>query len=749
MAASELTVPATPATTARPQPTVATRAVPWQLLAVVGLTLLGLALRLWFISVNQLQPIYSPADDGDYYQRALRFATTGVYLDDFWLIRPPLHVLIFASLIKLSVLLGNVDALLLIRLFQIAMITATIPLGYDLVRRLCNRTAGLIVAGILAVWYPLVELPAHLFSEPTFFFFLVLHLWLLLRWRDERRWVLLAFAGMALGFGSLARSTTLYGGVFAVLYLVLETRSTPLAASTPWGWLRAQGALWLARLREWHWWRAMLGNVAVFGVFVALIVLPWTARNYAVYQRLIPIDTIGSVNLWLHVEKYPEKGVEILKTMPQRDRHVFAVEDTRRMYAADPPGFVRLLWRNAIPHFQHIWKAQFIEDFTTRRSFYGRPLREAAPLGFAGDLLWLIFTTAGFVALMLPIQPREGGFRMLALAWLGYTTLGMMLFHIEPRYLLPIWLFLAIYGAALLGNPRGAWQAVRQHWWHTSLALLLLLSYLLLVFSYRDYPTLISRAVQREMALAQGYAAYQQGDFGAARTAFERALDAHEEFSETRAVLALTAIAQHEYATARDLLGASDAQHTVLARGMLARAEGDLATAVDLLVDAEKRSGVDLQQYALRLAMPATDHVDLGSGLDLGYIAGFSSVEQTPRADGSSTTYRWLQGRGTLRLPLAAPLDKGAGLILHMTAGQPVPVPVRVTFADGSVQEFRVASGAWRLYRLTIPPTLTGDATQRELVVTLDAPVFIAAHRLPDSRDTRPLSLMLDQVRVE
>ncbi|NJO08129.1 MAG: hypothetical protein HC876_22920, partial [Chloroflexaceae bacterium] len=73
---------------------------------------IGLGLRVWFAAVNELQPIYSPADDGDYYQRALRFATTGLYIDDFWLIRPPLHVVLFALMIRVSIWLGTVDGLL-------------------------------------------------------------------------------------------------------------------------------------------------------------------------------------------------------------------------------------------------------------------------------------------------------------------------------------------------------------------------------------------------------------------------------------------------------------------------------------------------------------------------------------------------------------------------------------------------------------------------------------------------------------
>src|SRR4029453_12356040 len=66
------------------------------------LVLVGVALRLWLISFTPLDPSFSTADDGDYYQRAFRFAVTGQYLDDGWLIRPPLHVLFFALWLRLA-----------------------------------------------------------------------------------------------------------------------------------------------------------------------------------------------------------------------------------------------------------------------------------------------------------------------------------------------------------------------------------------------------------------------------------------------------------------------------------------------------------------------------------------------------------------------------------------------------------------------------------------------------------------------
>lgn len=697
--------------------------------SVLALMLLGLLLRGWFIAVNELQPISSPADDGDYYQRALRFATTGVYIDDFWLIRPPLHVMLFALMIRLSIILGNIDSLLLIRALQTSMLVLTIPMGYDIARRLFHWRAGLVFAFILAVWFPLVELPVHLFSEPTFFFFLILHLWLLLRWRDRRSWYLLAASGGALGFASLARSPTLYGGAFVLIWLILEQSTA-----------ENQERRTLIR-------RSLL-SVLIFSLSCAAVVLPWTIRNYIVYHHLILVDTIGPVNLWLHVEKYDEKGVEILKAMPQAERQAFAVSDTRRIFLEDPVDFVRLLFRNAAFHFQHVWKAQFVEDIFVKRSFYGRPLRAMWMLGALGDLLWFVFTLTGLVALAAPL--RDGAFRVLALLWLVYTVFAMMIMHIEPRYLLPVWLFLALYGAWLLGSPGALFALLRQQRLNGVLAAFLGVAFLWLCFSYRNYPETIARGIAREIHDAAGMQAFAAGDYTTAMRELRAAVELQPTFVETRANLALVYVAQGKYEAARQVLSNTDAQRMSVARGALARAEGDTTQEAAYFTNAETRSGEDAQHFALHwLPSPPTNYLELGNGRDLGYLAGFSPGEQATNPAAPVQYYRWLQGKGQIVLPLPEPLHTGSIVTLRLTSGQPNSTQLTVGFNDGThslAKTIDVASGEWRIYRLSVPDELAGE---RRLSLTLYAPVFIPAHLYPNNVDVRPLSLMVSAVGVE
>jgi 4-amino-4-deoxy-L-arabinose transferase-like glycosyltransferase len=415
------------------------------------LVLVGIALRLWLISFTPLDPSFSTADDGDYYQRAFRFAVTGQYIDDGWLIRPPLHVLFYALWLRLAVLLGHPQyGVLLVQLAQTAISALTILLSYDVARRLFGSTrAGLLFAAFLALWFPFVEQPSVFFSELLYLFLFLLHFWLVLRFDAGARWRDLALSGVALGAAALTRSPALYSLVFVALWLLVRRLTNDRRPTTDDNLLSGDHRKSDPhRLGSWF---SVLGSMALISACCLAVVLPWTIRNYVVYQRFIPIDTLGQINMWLDLGAVSERNdhIAVLRGMPQADRHAYALERVREILAADPLRPFHAMW----PTFLHIWKAQYVEDLFVKQSFFTRPLRETATLGLFGDLLWFVFTLAGLIGLMGPA--REGLHnRLFALAWLGYSLLTVLVFHVEPRYLLPIWTLLSLYGAGMLARIR-------------------------------------------------------------------------------------------------------------------------------------------------------------------------------------------------------------------------------------------------------------------------------------------------------
>ncbi len=695
------------------------------------LMLIALVLRLWYLTINPLWPQFSNADDGDYFQRALRFAATGQYVDDSWLIRPPFHVWIFAGWLKLAVLLGAAPTfgVRLIQGFQTVLGVLMVPLCYALAARLFNRRAGLIFAACWAIWFPFVELPATLFSEPIYLFLFTLHLWLLLRFDEMGRYRDLALSGLVLGMAALTRSPALYALVFAVPWLAL--RNWQRAASAP---NQQPGFTRLARATL----RSMLVPFAVLTLCTLSVVLPWTARNWIVYHQFIAIDTLGPINLWLDLDSADRRNekIEQLRQLPQAERQAYATERVREILSADPLRPFRNIW----PTFRHIWKAQFVEDFWVKRSFFTRPLREAAPLGLAGDLIWLIIAFAGLIGMLHPATDRA--FKALLGLWLVYSFATVLIFHVEPRYLLAIWLLLGLYAAWTLSCGVQWIVGLRRRPWRTGLISSVVLVIAVLFITYREYPAIIARGMQRERFMQRGDQAFARADYTGAEREYRAALDADPHFVDTEIALALTLAAQNRPADAVSVLSPDDSRRSALVAGTLSRATGDDAQARALLATIEQRAGEDAQRWALdHVPVEARTALVLGDdALDLGYIAGFAGSERS-----SDRSYRWLSGDGQIVLPLTQPLTAGAVINVDLAAPIRLEEPLQVWINGAPVSSIQ-PDPQWRVYRFAVPPALAG---QRELRLRFHAPIYLPMRDDPGSSDPRALSVMVHRVVVQ
>ncbi len=714
-------------------------------LGLLLIVITGIALRLWLITISPLDPRFSNADDGDYYRRALRLAVTGQYSDDSWLIRPPLHVFFFAFWLKLALLLGRPqDGVLLVQLAQVALGGLSILLGYGIASRFFkNWRAGLLFAAFLSFWFPYIEQTSVLFTELIYQFLFLLHMWLLLRFDSNGRLRDLALSGIVLGAAALTRSPALYSLAFVLVWLLLRAwmqRSTlqssasedhPVTKLKPLmnfatGWLKT-------------------GQPFLVIAACLAIVLPWTTRNYLTYNRLIPVDTLGQINLWLDLDKVSRRNqnIDTLRKLPQADRHLYALARAREILAEDPLRPFQATWLT----FKHVWKAQYVEDFLVKQSFFTRPLRESAILGLAGDLVWLVFTVAGIAG--LAGRPREGWHnRLFVLAWLGYSLFTILIFHVEPRYLIPIWTLIALYGAGVLaGRDRSLtpttnpWRMIRSWSPYAIVQLVLVGAFLALFLSYRDYPAILARGWKREQAIITGERAYTAGNYPAAQQSFRAALDAHPDFVDAQVSLALALAADGRREEAAAVLERNSSRRTELVRGALARDTGDLPTATRLLTKIETTAGEDIQHWALQwLRPPATSSVAIGEGLDMGYIEGFSAGEYN-----DTGSFRWLEGTGRIVLPLPEPVRAGQVITIRATSGREQPAVLEIQVEGGPIQQIQIEAGRWHRYHLAVPPEAVGT---RRLVVVLRAPTFVPALHNPESDDARALSLMIGSMSV-
>lgn len=688
---------------------------------IVLLMVVALALRVWYLRINPLSPLFSNADDGDYYRRALRLAVTGLYVDDAWLIRPPFHVFVFAAFLRLAIAAGRSPAfgVTLIQAFQAGLGVLCVPLCYKLAERLFDARAGLIFAAFWAIWFPFVELPATLFSEPIYLFLFALHLWLLLRYDDMGRARDMAAAGLVLGLAALTRSPALYALVFAVPWLGWRS------------WKRAGGRVAPAL-------RAALPPFALLVATTLVVVLPWTARNWIVYHHIIPVDTLGPINLWLDLGSPGERDAKIqaLQAVPQADRQALATREARKILAADPLRPFRQMW----PTFRHIWKAQYVEDYFVKRGFFTRPLREAAPLGLFGDLLWIVFTFTGIAAFLHPRTDRP--FKIVTSLWLVYSIMTVLIFHVEPRYLLPIWFLLGLYASALLSQPAQFVRDLRRHVPRGLTIGVATIMLAVLFVQYRDYPAILRRGFAREAAMRAGDAAYARANYAAAEQAYRESLRVDPGFADAEVALGLALGAQGKAAQGIPLVPPQNSRRSALVAGALRRAIGDIDGARRYLQPAEGRSGEDTQAWSMEMLRPeARSSLVIGDdALDLGYLRGFGMSERV-----GDIPMRWLLGDGAVHLPLDQPIVAGDSIMLDIAAPLPIGGPVEITIAGRWRTSF-MPRPVWRRYRFSLPQELVGST---DLRIDFHAPTRLPMRDDPKSDDARPLSVMLHRVAVE
>ena len=136
-------------------------------------------------------------------------------------------------------------------------------LVYLIGRHVVDEDTGLVGAGLAAIYGYFVYYNVALMTETFFIVFVLFSLYLSLELKERptvTRWILL---GLTLGMAALFRQTILLFVPFLLLWLLFE-----------------------ARKREVRWWHFTLPIVVI-----ALLIAPWTVRNYLIYHQFLPLNS--------------------------------------------------------------------------------------------------------------------------------------------------------------------------------------------------------------------------------------------------------------------------------------------------------------------------------------------------------------------------------------------------------------------------------------------------------------------------
>ena len=661
-----------------------------------GLITLGaLLLRLLVCSWHQLYPL--SGDEVAFFEQARTFVQGRGYQEQE-LMRGPLYPLFLAVVFRLFG--AEVSAA---RLVQAGCSAATVPLLYLWAKRRHGRTAGLLAAALGAAFFPLAVQATFLLTETLFLFLFVLGM---VVWEGKGPASRPFFAGLLFGLAALTRSVGL-----------------PLVL------LAAGEALFSAGERP-----ARLRSALLVLAGAALVIGPWTARNAVAHRSLILVDTTGPTNLWL--DNDPELGRDRVKAEllrhPEGERQALAMRRGLEAIFSHPTWFLGKAWGEMLKFFS----LEYFDDFLARPAIWYPPGEVWARL-LLGDGLYLLVVACGLAGLFL------GRARTTDLLWLACLLATAALYHVELRYRLPFLIALLPYAAGALAHPRRSWALGRAHRWRLASAGLSLLALGGLLLSHSNYPLLSAQILAKRVALIWGDGALGRGDLAGAEGAARFALEVYPESAEARVLLARVLrkegrVEEAEAVLRQAIAYRSGHPHPHLLLGDLLRAQGRREEAGRELAW-EPASLEDLQRWSWEsFASPPSSTLDLGSGLELGFILGWHLPERQGKV-----TYRWTDEEVLFRLAVPA----GGGplrLYLRLDAGRPaaLPPPQVEVWEGGRLLARFPAENGWHTYGLPLAPAGAGPTVD----LVLRTPTFRPHQYDPHLDDNRPLGVKVDRV---
>lgn len=297
-------------------------------------------------------------------------------------------------------------------------------LVYLIGRRVADEKVGLMAAALAAVYGYFIYYNVALMTETFFIVFVLYALYLSIELKEKPtvgRWLLL---GLALGMATLLRQTMLLFTPFLLVWLFWELKK----GNSPW----------------WHF-------AIPIGV-IGLLVVPWTIRNYLVYDEFLPLNS--NVGYALYAANNPNlatdwRNEDVVVPVPAElagQNEAELNQALTRMgiefIVADPIRYLRLNLSKSLEYFK-FWPS----SGSSRISNLNRVLSFGLYLPFM------------LVGLSLSLA-RWRGFLPLYLFMVIHTGIHLLSWP-APRYRLPVDAVLMVFaGLALLelGRRFVAWR---------------------------------------------------------------------------------------------------------------------------------------------------------------------------------------------------------------------------------------------------------------------------------------------------
>lgn len=431
--------------------------------AMVVLAILGVALWMRIAFVRSVD-IPNLGDPLDYQARGLHFASHGDFRGSSY--RAPGYVA-FVGLHYFF--FGFRDGP--IYLTQALLSTLLVLVLYLAARRAFGRGAALAAALLATFFPPFAGYAGVLFAEVLYLTLVAGTVWLAVE-ADARvgsgtgirsrplatesgapAWVWAAGAGLLLGLATLTRSIALPLVLLFPAWFLLPLPGSPGATPDR----AAESFPWRSRVAAFPW-RLRLGlSLATVAAFL-LVLVPWTARNYVLFHRVVPVDTVSGLNLLIGNNPRANGTFTYIDYLDAYQRAVWIPNEAARdaVMMREALGYIRShpgrFWELTRLRWRYFWAQD--QDYVESLYHWNRiPL-----VGTRGRVsaIQTAELALGLSGLALAWRHRH------ALLFAGgalYVAVAQSVFYEAPRYRLAAVPFLILLGAYAL-SPRPRWWAL-------------------------------------------------------------------------------------------------------------------------------------------------------------------------------------------------------------------------------------------------------------------------------------------------
>lgn len=180
--------------------------------------------------------------------------------------QPPLYTYFIAAVF--GVIGKSVSAVCFIQAFLSMIMCYAVFL---ISKKTISARAGLIAAGLCAVYPALIHTSGQLWSETLFMFFLYIAIFCFFVSEKQSSIAWRIATGVFLGLAALTREAGIFVLIAFLIYLILNYRSLTISLKRFW----------------------------IIALFMVLVISPWTIRNHLVFKKFVPIATNGGINFYM------------------------------------------------------------------------------------------------------------------------------------------------------------------------------------------------------------------------------------------------------------------------------------------------------------------------------------------------------------------------------------------------------------------------------------------------------------------